>query len=57
MSKTFLIILGLLILIMGIMGLTVVIAGVSDPVWHAVAKIVVGLIAIGIGVADKPKEI
>lgn len=57
MSKTFLIVLGVLILIMGIMGLTVEITGVKDPVWHAVAKIVVGLIAIAIGVADKPKEV
>jgi len=55
MSKTFLIIVGVLIVVMGIMGLTVVISGVEDPAWHAVAKIVVGLIAIGIGVADKPK--
>lgn len=57
MSKTFLIILGVLLLIMGILGLTVEIAGVANPVWHAVAKIVVGLIAIGIGVADEPKEV
>lgn len=57
MSKTFLIIVGILILVMGIMGLTVVIADVKDPVWHAVAKVVVGLIAIGIGVADKPKMV
>jgi uncharacterized membrane protein YqjE len=56
MSKTFLIIIGILILVMGIMSLTVVIADVRDPVWHAVAKIVVGLIVIGVGVADKPKE-
>lgn len=56
MSKTFLIVIGVLILIMGILGLTVVIAEVRDPVWHAVLKIVVGLIAIAIGVTDKPKE-
>lgn len=55
MSKTFLIILGVAIVVMGIMGLTVVISGVEDPAWHAVLKIVVGLIAIGVGVADKPK--
>ena len=55
MSKTFLIIVGVLILVMGIMGLTVVISDVHDSVWHAVAKIVVGLIAIGVGIADKPK--
>lgn len=57
MSKTFLIILGVIITVMGILGLTVVISDVHDPAWHAVAKIVVGLIAVGVGIADKPKEI
>ena len=55
MSKTFLIIVGLLILVVGIMGLTVVIADVHDSIQRAMAKIVVGLIAIGVGAADKSK--
>lgn len=55
MSKTLLIILGVVILIMGIWGLVPAwsIAGVTDPGWHAIAKIVVGLIAIYVGTTDK----
>jgi hypothetical protein len=53
MSKTVLVILGILILVMGVLGLFVVWWGVEDPVWHAVAKIVVGLIAIYVGATDK----
>ncbi len=53
MSKSVLIIVGILILVMGVLGLFVVWFGVKDPVWHAVAKIVVGLIAIYVGATDK----
>lgn len=53
MSKSVLIIVGILVLVMGVLGLFVVWFGVKDPVWHAVAKIVVGLIAIYVGATDK----
>lgn len=55
MSKTLLIILGVVILAMGIWGLIPAwsIAGVTDPGWHAIAKVVVGLIAIYVGATDK----
>ena len=55
MSKTVLIVLGILILLMGIWGLfpSLAIAGDKDPVWHAILKIIVGVIATWVGVADK----
>jgi len=52
-SRITLIIVGLIVLLMGIWGLLGTFAGVIDPQWHAVLKIVVGLIAIGIGYMDK----
>ena len=52
-SRITLIIVGLIVLLMGIWGLVATFAGVIDPQWHAVLKIVVGLIAIGIGYLDK----
>jgi hypothetical protein len=57
MAKTTLIILGVVIVLMGIWGLIPAwrISGAIDPAWHAVVKIVVGLIAIYIGAADKSK--
>lgn len=54
MSKTVLIIVGVLV---GLMGVLALVAkgwlGVTDPAWHAVAKIVIGLIAIYVGATDK----
>jgi uncharacterized membrane protein YczE len=52
-SKWTLIIVGLIVLVMGIAGLP----GVSDigtePDWHAVLKIVVGIVAIVVPFVDK----
>ena len=53
MSKTVLVILGILILAVGVLGLFVKWAGVAAPVWYAVIEIVVGLIAIYIGATDQ----
>lgn len=55
MSKITLIIVGILVAVMGILG---VIPGISlgtEPVWHAIVKIIIGLIAIIIGLADKKR--
>ena len=55
MSKITLIIVGIIMAVMGILGL---IPGISlglEPVWHAIIKIIIGLIAIIIGAADKKK--
>lgn len=57
MSKVTLIIVGILVVFMGIWSLVPAwqIAGVADPMWHAWAKIVVGLVAVVIAVTDSNK--
>ena len=51
--KITLIVVGALLLIMGIAGLP----GVSDigtePEWHAILKIIIGIVAVGIALMDK----
>lgn len=53
LSKLTLIIVGIIVLVMGIAGLP----GVSDigtePDWHAILKIVIGLVAVAIAFIDK----
>jgi len=48
--KAWLIILGIAILVMGIWGLIPAwqISGVADPLWHAILKVAVGLITLGV---------
>ena len=54
MSKTVLIILGIIVAVTGVLGLVVNgWMGITNPVWYAVAQIVVGLIGIYVGVTDK----
>lgn len=54
MSKTVLIIISILILLMGLLALFANgMFGVTDPTWHAVAKVVVGLIGLYVGASDK----
>lgn len=54
MSKTVLIIVGILLVLMGVAALIPLFPALGWEVWwHAVAKIVVGLIAIGVAVTDK----
>jgi hypothetical protein len=52
-SKTFLTILGVVILVMGVWGLFWKSFGVVDPTWHAILKIIVGLVSVYIGSTDK----
>ena len=59
MSKTFLMVLGVIVALMGLWGLGVamewlpVVANVNDPWWHAAAKIVIGLGAVYVAYTDK----
>lgn len=53
MSKTTLIIIGIVLVLMGIGALIPSIGLATEPVWHAVAKILIGIVAVGIGMADK----
>jgi hypothetical protein len=56
MSKITLIILGALVILMGLFALVAPgFAGVTDPIWHAAAKIVVGIVAVVLGIMDKKK--
>jgi len=57
MSKTFLVILGVVIILMGIWALIPAwrISDVVDPSWHAIVKIIVGLIAVYVGATDSSK--
>ncbi|MFH1509468.1 MAG: hypothetical protein ABIE68_04855 [bacterium] len=53
MSKAFLIIIGLGLLIMGILALFPSLEMATEPLWHAWVKIIVGAIAFIIALADK----
>lgn len=53
MSKTVLIIVGLLVLLMGIAALVPGWTLATEPAWHSWAKIVVGVIAVWVGAVDK----
>lgn len=52
-SKPVLIIVGIIVLLMGILGLANVSASFSEPSWHAILKILVGLIALVVAYMDK----
>ena len=59
MSKTFLMVLGVLVVLMGLWGLGVyldwlpAVSAVVDPWWHAALKVVVGAAAIYVAYTDK----
>jgi len=57
MSKTLLVVIGVAIIVMGIWALIPAwqISGVTDPSWHAIVKIIVGLIAVYVGATDSGK--
>ena len=55
MSRIALIIAGILFLIMGVLGAIPSIGIGTEPIWHAIVKIVVGIVAIVIGIIDKKK--
>jgi uncharacterized membrane protein len=53
MSKTVLVILGVIILAVGVLALFVQWAGVKAPLWYGIVEMVVGLFAIYIGLTDQ----
>jgi len=55
MSRIVLIIVGIIVLIMGIMGIIPGLEMGSEPVWHAILKIVVGAFGLIVGLIDKKK--
>jgi len=52
-AKPVLIIVGIIVLLMGILGAATVLFDVVDPPWHAALKIIIGLVAIAVGVMEK----
>lgn len=52
-SKVVLMIVGILVLLMGILGLADVSASFAEPSWHAILKILLGLVALVVGYMDK----
>lgn len=53
MSKTTLMIVGIILILMGIGGLMPSMTLGTEPMWHAVAKILVGIISVWVSAADK----
>ena len=53
MSKTTLMIVGILLILMGIGALIPSLELATEPSWHAIAKIVVGIISVWVSAADK----
>lgn len=52
-SKTFLMIVGVLVLLMGLLGVADVSESFVEPLWHAVLKILIGLAALVVAYMDK----
>ena len=52
-SKTALIIVGILLILMGAAALVPAWTMATEPTWHSIAKIVIGLIAVVIGATEK----
>lgn len=53
MSKTVLAIIGVVILLMGIAALIPSWELATEPTWHAIVKIVIGVIALAVAAGDK----
>lgn len=52
------VVLGIVGAVMVLMGIGAVVPGFelgTEPLWHAIAKIVIGLVAIVVAAVDKPK--
>ncbi len=53
MSKTLLMIVGIVAILMGIAGLIPSWTLATEPSWHAVLKIIIGLVAVYVSATDK----
>lgn len=56
MSRTVLMIVGIVAVLMGIAGLVPAWTLATEPAWHAVVKIIVGIIAVAVAASDKTGE-
>lgn len=53
MSKAVLAIVGIVLVLMGIAALIPSWELATEPAWHAWAKVIIGVIAVGVSIADK----
>jgi len=56
MHKWTLLIVGVVVFLMGILGVIPGIEMATEPAWHAVLKIIVGIIAIGVAMMKEKKK-
>jgi hypothetical protein len=57
MSKTVLMLVGVVLILMGSAGLVPSWTLATEPGWHAVVKVVIGLVAVVVAMTDKPKAV
>ena len=55
MSKTVLMLIGVVLILMGAAALVPGWTLATEPAWHAIAKIVIGLVGVVVAMTDKPK--
>lgn len=53
MSKTVLMIVGTLLILMGVAGVIPSLTIAIEPMWHAIAKIIIGIVSVGVAATDK----
>ncbi len=53
MSRTVLLVIGVLLVLMGVAGLVPNWELATEPLWHAIAKVVVGVVGIAVAISDK----
>lgn len=56
-SKWVLIVVGVLVLLMGVMAMVPSLEIGTEPMWHAIVKVIVGIIAIAVGFMDKEQKV
>lgn len=52
-SKTMLMIVGVLLILMGVAAMFPSLGLATEPMWHAIAKVLIGIISVWISAADK----
>ncbi len=53
MSRTVLLIVSILLVLMGIAGLVPNWELATEPLWHAIAKVLVGVVGLAVAITDK----
>ncbi len=53
LARVSLIVVGILVLVMGVMAVIPSLAIGTEPMWHAITKMVIGVVAVIIGIMSK----